>query len=238
VLAGGAAWLAARTAGAQRTYGFGKATVLSALANAVILFAACGAIGWEAVRRFAAPEPIRPDIVMAVAALGVLINGGTALLFLRGHDVNERGAFLHMAADAGVSAAVIVAGLIAFTTGAQWVDPAVSLLVVAIIVWSTWSLMRESFDLAMDAAPSQIDVAAVRSHLAALPGVEAVHDLHVWAMSSTETALTAHLVLPAGGDDAFLARAATGLAEKFSIRHATLQVERVHAEACAEHAHP
>ncbi len=240
LLAGGAAWLAARASTTRRTYGFGKATVLSALTNALLIVAACGAIGWEASRRLFAPEPIKPDIVMWVAALGVLINGGTALLFMRGRkdDVNVRGAFLHLATDAAISAGVIVAGLAVYLTGANWIDPAASLVVVAVILWGSWSLLRESLDMALDAAPGGIDVAAVRAHLAALPGVTAVHDLHVWNMSATETALTAHLVLPAGADDAFLAGASAGLAERFAIRHATLQIERVHADACAEHAHP
>jgi cobalt-zinc-cadmium efflux system protein len=239
-LAGGAAWLGRRTATARRTYGFAKASVLSALANALVLVSACGAIGWEALRRFAAPEPIRPDIVMLVAAAGVVLNGATALLFLRGRkdDVHVRAAFAHMAADAGVSAAVIVAGLLTLLTGAMWIDPAMSLAVCVVILWSTWDLMRESLNLALDAAPSAIDVEAVRRHLERLPGVAAVHDLHVWAMSATEPALTAHLVLPGGGDDGFLADAAAGLSKNFAIRHATLQIERAHADACAEHGHP
>lgn len=239
-MAGAGAWLARRAPSGQRTYGYGKASVLSALGNVLVLVGACGAITWEALRRFTAPEPILPDIVMLVAGAGVLLNGATALLFLRGRkdDVNVRGAFLHMAADAGVSAAVILAGLATLLFGAEWIDPAMSLIVCAVILWSTWDLMRESLDLALDAAPSGIDVGAVRAHLAALPGVTAVHDLHVWAMSATEPALTAHLVVPTGADDGFLANASAGLAKTFSIRHATLQVERVHAEACAEHAHP
>ena len=239
-LAGAGAWLSTRAPGGQRTYGFGKASVLAALGNVLILVGASSAIGWEAVRRFSEPEPILPGIVMIVAGAGVLINGGTALLFLRGrmNDVNARGAFVHMAADAGVSAAVILAGLATLLTRAEWIDPAMSLAVCAVIMWSIWGLTRESLDLALDAAPSGIDVDEVRRHLEALPGVTAVHDLHVWAMSATEPALTAHLVLPEGGNDSFLANAAAGLSQTFAIRHATLQVERVHADACAEHGHP
>ena len=240
VLAGGAAWLAGRAPSERRTYGFAKASVLSALANALVLVGACGAIAWEALHRFAAPPALNANIVMIVAAAGVILNGGTALLFVRGRkdDVNVRGAFLHMAGDTAVSAGVISAGALIALTGATWIDPAASLIVCAVILWSTWALMRESLDLALDSAPSGIDVADVRAHLAALPGVTAVHDLHVWAMSATEPALTAHLVLPDGGNDGFLASATQSLSKSFNIRHATLQIERVHSEACAEHAHP
>ncbi|HVY02125.1 MAG TPA: cation diffusion facilitator family transporter [Caulobacterales bacterium] len=239
-MAGAGAWLSARAPSARRTYGYGKASVLTALGNALILVGASGAIGWEAARRIWAPEPVAPGAVMIVAGAGVVINGASALLFLRGrtNDVNARGAFLHMAADAAVSAAVILAGLATLMTGEMWIDPAASLLVCVAILWSTWGLTRESLDLALDAAPAGIDVEDVRRHLAALPGVTAVHDLHVWAMSAGEPALTAHLVLPAGADDAFLADAANGLNEAFAIRHTTLQIERAHAEACAEHGHP
>jgi len=239
-LAGAAVWLGGRAASSRRTYGFAKASVLSALANALVLVGACGAIAWEAARRLAAPEAIAPGVVMFAAAAGVLVNGAAALLFLRRRegDVNARAAFLHMAADAAVSAGVILSGAAVTLTGAMWIDPATSLIVCALILWSAWSLMRESLDLALDAAPAGIDVDAVRAHLAALPGVAAVHDLHIWAMSATHTALTAHLVLPNGAGDRFLADAGAGLAARWGIRHATLQVERVHEDACAEHGHP
>lgn len=237
VLAGGAAWLAQRAAGGQRTYGYGKASVLAALGNALLLVAASGAIGWEALRRLAAPEPIEPGIVMAVAAIGVLINGGTAALFLRAqaHDVNARGAFLHMAADAAVSLAVIAAGFIVMQTGLQWIDPAVSIVVVGVILWSTWDLLRDSLDLALDAAPAHIDVAAVRAQLEGADGVTQVHDLHIWAMSAHETALTAHLVRPGGADDDFLCALTQDLARQFRIGHVTLQVERARRDDCAAH---
>jgi cobalt-zinc-cadmium efflux system protein len=240
VLAGGAAWLAARAPTPRRTYGFAKASVLSALANGLILVGVCGGIAWEALRRFSAPEPVAFGPIMAVAAAGVLVNGASALLFIRGRrdDINVRGAFLHLAGDAAVSAGVIGAGAAIALTGALWIDPAASLIVCGVILWSTWALMRESLDLALDAAPDAIDVDAVRAHLAALPGVAAVHDLHVWAMSATDAALTAHLVLPGGAGDDFLARAAAGLDQAFAIRHATLQIERVHADACGDHVHP
>jgi len=237
-LSGVAAWLATRAASARRTYGFGKAGVLAALANALLLVAASGAIGWEAFRRLAAPESVAPVIVMATAAAGILVNGGTALLFARGgkSDINARGAFLHLMADAAVSAGVIVAGALVWLTGKSWIDPAASVIVVVVILWGTWGLLRDSLDLAMDAAPQGIDVAAVRARLAALPGVTAVHDLHVWAMSPTDPALTAHLVLPGGADDSFLNAAEDDLRAAFGIRHVTLQVERAHREPCA-HAH-
>ena len=235
-LAGGAVWLAKQGAGGRRTYGYAKATVLAALANALVLVGACGGILAEALTRFASPEPTQGLLVMGVAGAGVLVNGATALLFVAGHkdDVNVRGAFLHLLTDAGVSAAVIVAGAVIFFTGAAWVDPAISLAVVALILRGTWGLLTESLDLAMDAAPSHIDVAAVRDVLAGQPGVIAVHDLHVWAMGARETALTAHLVRPAGSDDAFLAHAAEAIARRFAITHVTLQVEATRRDDCAE----
>lgn len=231
-LAGFAAWLARRETSARRTYGFSKATVLAALANALVLVAACGGLFWEAGRRLFAQPETTPHIVMAVAAAGVLVNGATALLFAGRDDVNARGAFLHMAADAGVSAVVIVAGGLIWVTGAQWIDPAVTLLVVVVILAGTWGLLRESLDLALDAAPRNVDVAAVRQFLSEAPGVTAVHDLHIWAMSATTVALTAHLVRPEGGDDAFLTRVAGGVRERFGIGHVTVQIERAPREDC------
>ena len=235
-LAGGAAWLATRPGSQQRTYGYSKAGVLAALANALILVAVSGGILWEAISRLFAPAPTQGLMVMVVAALGVVINGASAMLFIAGRkqDINVRGAFLHMLSDAAVSAAVIVAGLIIWLTHWSWVDPLVSIGVVALILWSTWGLLRESLALAMDAAPAHIDVAAVRNYLASQPGVVAVHDLHIWAMSPTEPALTAHLVRPEGGDDAFLAAITDGVAHKFAIQHVTLQVERAQRDDCAE----
>jgi cobalt-zinc-cadmium efflux system protein len=226
-LAGGAAWLARQPAGAQRTYGFGKATVLAALANAVALVFACGIIAREAVGHLTDPAPPATGVVMAVAAAGIVVNGFTALLFLKGRhgDANARGAFLHMAADAGVSLGVVIAGALIAFTGAAWLDPLVGLVIVAVILFGTWDLLREAFDLATDAAPRAVDVAAVRSSLMALPGVIAVHDLHVWPLSTTETALTAHIVRPDGGDDGFLREAALMLEHRYRIGHATLQLE-------------
>jgi len=233
-LAAGAAWLAKQQGGGQRTYGFSKATVLAALANALVLVIACGGILWEAATRLFAPESAQPVLIMAVAAAGVAINGATATLFLAGrkHDVNVRGAYLHMLADAGVSAAVIIAGAAMLFTGMRWIDPAISLAVVSLILWGTWGLLKESVDLALDAAPADIEVGKVRAFLAAQPGVVAVHDLHVWAMGASKPALTAHLVCPEGGDDAFLAALKAGVTDQFGISHVTIQIERAQRDDC------
>jgi len=234
LLAWGATILAKAAPTSRRTYGLRKATILASLANAVLLLVAVGVIVSEAIHRFAEPAPIATWPVMIVAAIGVVINTATALMFMKGHeDLNIRGAFLHMAADAAVSLAVVIgAGAIALT-GLLWIDPALSLLIAAVIVIGTWALLRESVDLALDAAPRGLDVEAVRAWLLARPGVSEVHDLHVWAMSTTETAMTAHVTRPDNSDsDEFLHAACEGLAGKFGIGHATLQVETGHAAAC------
>ena len=234
-LAGAAIWLARRPAGPRRTYGFGKATVLAALTNALLLVFACGVIAREALGRLGEPAHPQTTLMMAVAAAGVLVNGATALLFTGGrNDVNVRSAFLHMAADAAISAGVVIAGALIAFTGLTWIDPAVSLLILALILWGTWGLLREAFDLAMDTAPPQVDVGAVRAFLESCPLVSEVHDLHVWPLSTTETALTAHLVRPNGGDDGFLKDACKALQTRFGIRHATLQVERESLADCEE----
>ncbi len=236
VLAGGAAWLARQPGGAQRTYGFGKATVLAALANALALVFACGIIAREAALQFRQPEEPATGVVMAVAAVGILVNGLTALLFLKGRhdDANARGAFLHMAADAGISLGVVFAGAVVAATGAAWLDPLVALVIVAVILIGTWDLLREAFDLATDAAPRGMDVAAVRSALLDLPGVAAIHDLHIWPLSTTQTALTAHIVRPGGADDTFLKLASDLLRSRFNICHSTLQLEQEALEPCHE----
>ena len=220
--------LAARPASARFTYGLKRSGILAALANAALLLIACGAIAVEAVRRLADPQPVPGGLVMAVAAVGIVVNLGTALLFARGRagDINIRGAWLHMMADAGISAGVVVAGFVMLKTGLNWVDPALSLLVVAVILRGTWGLLRESTAMALDAVPARIDSGAVAAFLAGTPGVAAVHDLHIWPMGTSETALTAHLVIPAGHPgDAALATLAHDLDHRFGIGHATLQVE-------------
>lgn len=235
LLAWGATILARRAPTARRTYGLRKATILASLANAVLLLVAVGAIVSEAVRRFSQPAEVAATPVMVVAAIGVVINTATALMFMRGRhdDLNVRGAFLHMAGDAAVSLAVVVGAVVIALTGVQWLDPALSLGIAVVIVLGTWGLLRESADLALDAAPKGIDVAKVRDWLAARPGVTDVHDLHVWAMSTTETALTAHLTRPdnAAPDD-FLHACCDGLHRRFNIGHVTLQVETGAADAC------
>ncbi len=226
-MAGGAAWLARRAAGTRRTYGFGKATVLAALFNALALIFACGAIAFEAIRRLAEPAPVMSGLIMAVAALGFFINLGTALLFMRDrhNDLNARGAWLHMMADAAVSVGVVVAGGIIWMTGWSILDPLVSLGIVLVILWGTWGLLKDSANLALDAAPAGIDVDAVRDGFLALPGVSAVHDLHIWGLSTTETALTAHLVHARPDAAALLCEAQALARARFRIGHTTLQLE-------------
>lgn len=228
-MAGGAAWLARRgahgAAGGRRTYGFGKATVLAALANALLLIFACGAIAFEAVRRFNEPAPVGSGVIMAVAGIGFVINLGTALLFMKSqHDLNARGAYLHMMADAGVSLGVVLAGGLIMMTGWSVFDPLVSLAIVVVILWSTWGLLKDSVNLAMDGAPTGVDVPALEQALVGLPGVRAVHDLHVWGLSTTETALTAHLVHDRA-DTAALICEAQAVAKRYAIGHTTLQLE-------------
>lgn len=228
VLAWVAARLARRRPSARRTYGWHRGTILAALANAMLLLVAVGAIGLESVRRLIEPAPVATGWMLWVAAAGVVVNTGTALLFLRGRheDLNRMGAFLHMAADAAVSLGVVLAALLIGLTGWYWVDPLLGLLIAGVILASTWGLLRESLNLAMDAVPAGTDPEAVRDYLASLPGVAAVHDLHIWPLGTTRTALTAHLVRPgAEPDDAFLAATTAALEARFGIGHVTLQVE-------------
>lgn len=228
VLAWFAVRLAARKPTGRRTYGFRKGTILSALANAVLLLAAVGAIAWEAIGRFERPEPVQGGVVMLVAAIGVAINGVSAFLFVAGskHDINLRGAFLHLAADAAVSLAVVVTGFVITRTGWSWLDPTASIAISVVVLFSTWSLLKDSLNLVLDAVPEHIDPEAVRTYLRGLPGVNEVHDLHIWAMSSTEVALTAHLVMPAEAcAPPFLRVVAQELHERFRIEHTTIQVE-------------
>ncbi|HEY1375209.1 MAG TPA: cation diffusion facilitator family transporter [Gemmataceae bacterium] len=235
LLAWGANYLAGRPPTARRTYGLRRSSILAALLNAILLLVAIGGIAWEAVQRFGRPAPVSGLTVIGVAAAGVVVNTATALLFLAGRkrDLNVRGAFLHMAADAGVSAAVVLAGLAIQFTGWKWVDPSASLLVVVVIAVGTWGLLREAVELALDAVPAGIDIAAVQAYLAGLPGIVAVHDLHVWGLSTTHAALTAHLVKPDGRlDDGLLARVAVELREHFGIAHATIQLEQGAEHVC------
>lgn len=221
--------LARRQPTPRRTYGMRRFSILAAIANAGILLVAVGAIIVEAIDRLRHPAPVAAGIVSAVAAIGIAINLGTALAFMRGrrHDLNVRGAFLHMLGDAAASAGVVVAGLLIAATGWLWIDPAVSLLLAALILWSSWGLAKDSVNLALDAVPSGIDPHEVDAALRGLEGVVEVHDLHIWGMSTTDVALTAHLIRPChGGEDALLASATLLLRERFGIAHATLQVEQ------------
>ena len=231
VMAWTAMRLAKRGPTQTRTYGWGRGTILASLSNAVVLLLGCGAIAIEAVQRFGHPQPVAAGIVMWVAAAGIAINGATALMFMRGRkdDLNIKGAFLHMAADAAVSAGVLIAALAIQFTGWQWLDPLTSLAIVAVIVIGTWSLLRDSVNLAMDVVPEGIDLAKVNEALLALPGVSEVHDLHVWALSTTETALTAHLIqsrsIEAGAGAGLIALACAEVRKRFKIGHSTFQVE-------------
>ena len=228
LLAWGASALANTRASGRRTYGFRKATVMAALLSAVLLMVALGGIAWEALGRLRAPTEVQGKTVIVVAAIGVVINTATALLFVGGHrhDLNIRGAFLHMAADAAISLGVVVAGIYIVFTGEAWADPAMSLAIVAVIFFGTWGLLRESFDYAMDVAPKGIDVDEVHRYLCGLDRVDRIHDLHIWPLSTTEVALTVHLVV--GGqslDNRFLHDVQQGLRARFGIAHSTIQLE-------------
>jgi cobalt-zinc-cadmium efflux system protein len=236
LLAWGASYLARQRPSERRTYGLRRTSILAALANAILLLIAVGGIAWEAFRRLGDPEPVAATPVMIVAGIGVVINTLTALLFFSGrqHDLNLRGAFLHMAADAAVSLGVVIGALFISRTGWLWIDPALSIVIAAVIAWSTWGLFSQALDLALDSVPQGIEPEAVRRYLAELPGVAEVHDLHIWGLSTTETALTVHLVKPAGQvDDDWLHEVAHQLLDRFGIVHATIQVENgVGAQSC------
>lgn len=228
LLAWGASYLVTKAPTKQRTYGFKRSSILAALFNAIILMVAVGAIAWEAIKRINNPEAVPGTTVMIVAGIGVIVNTVTALLFVKGRkeDLNIKGAFLHMAADAAISVGVVVAGFIILKTGLQWIDPVVSLIIVIIITIGTWSLLKDSFNLAMDAVPEGIDPVEVKKYLQRLEGVEEVHDLHIWAMSTTESALTVHLVKPDSDiDDGFTSSICKELYNKFGIQHTTIQIE-------------
>jgi cobalt-zinc-cadmium efflux system protein len=235
------AWIASvlvkRSPTPRFTYGLRGSSILAALFNAVFLLVATGAIAWEAIARLLAPEPqpVAGATVMVVAGIGILINGATAWLFASGSsDINIRGAYLHMLADAAVSAGVVITGLIIVLTGAAWIDPLVSLVIAGLIVWATWGLLRDSVVMSLSAVPPGIDPAAVGAYLRARPGVTDLHDLHIWPMSTTDIALTAHLVMAQGHPgNGFLVAAAEDLRSRFGIGHATLQIEEAGGPACA-----
>jgi cobalt-zinc-cadmium efflux system protein len=236
LLAGWAAWLMTRPGSARRTYGYGKAGVLAALMNSLLLVFACGALVFEAVERLMHPPAAPPpgNMVMLVAGIAVVGNLLSGWLLMGGHpdDVNRRAAVVHLFADAAVSVGVVASGALIMWTGARWIDPVASLLIVAVILLTTWRILVQSLDMALDAAPRGIDVAAVRAWLGMQAGVEAVHDLHIWPISATETALTAHLVVPAGSGDGLIELVTSGLRAEFGIGHPTIQVERSDCDQC------
>jgi cobalt-zinc-cadmium efflux system protein len=231
-LAGGAALLAKRKPTDRRTYGYRRVTQLSALANAVFLLVTTDALGLESIRRLATPQPIGAPMVMAVAGLGVVVNAASAMLFYRDRerDLNVKGAFVHLAGDAAIALGVVASAALTSWTGWLWLDPATGILVALMILVSTWSLLRRSIDLVTDAVPESINIDDVRAYLGALPDVTDVHDLHVWAMSTTETALTAHLVMPSNSaEPPFLTNVCKQLHDRFGIEHATVQVDPAEA---------
>ena len=228
LLAWGASVAAKKPPTERFTYGFKSSTILAALANAGLLLVAIGAIAFETFHRMAEPAPVQGLTMVIVAGIGIAINAGTALMFMRGrdHDINIRGAYMHMAADALVSVGVVLAGFAILMTGAAWIDPVVSLIIVLVIAWGTWGLLKDSVAMSLLAVPKGVSEANVRGYLAGLDGVKAIHDLHIWPMSTTETALTAHLVMPGGHPgDAFLREIAHELEHHHRIGHATIQVE-------------
>ncbi len=226
------AWAAARLAmikpRGKYTYGLRKTTILVSILNALLLFGAVALIAWDSIGKLKNPEPVDGNQVMIVAAIGVVINTVTALLFMKGQkeDLNLRGAFLHMAADAGVSLGVVIAGLFIHLTGLQWIDPVTSLVIIAVILWGTWGLFTDAIDLALDAVPKHIDIEKVRNFLLAKEGVIDIHDLHIWAMSTTQVALTAHLIMPGGNKDTFISELQEELELEFGINHTTFQIEK------------
>jgi cobalt-zinc-cadmium efflux system protein len=227
-VAWGGATLARRLPTKRFTYGLKGSTILAAMLNALFLLVALGAIVLESVERIGNPAPVKGAVVVVVAGIGILVNGATAWLFARGQksDINLRGAYLHMAADATVSAGVVLAGLVIWFTGLFWIDPLTSIIVSALIFWQTWGLLRETVEMSLNAVPRAIDIDKVAEALAKLPGVSATHHLHIWPMSTTETVLTAHLIMATTPGDQFLRDAEAMLNKRFNIGHATLQIER------------
>jgi cobalt-zinc-cadmium efflux system protein len=228
ILAWGASWLIHRRPNKRYTYGLRRSSILAAMLNASLVLFAMGGIALESIQRFHSPVPVAGKTVILIALIGIFVNGVTALMFISGkdRDLNIKAAFQHMMADALVSAGAVLGGIAIALTGKQWFDSAIALIVVVVIVVGTWQLLRESVDLLLDAVPQNINLLAVGTYLDELPGVVAVHDLHVWAMSTTETALTAHLVMLTGNPgDAFLSRVGIELHDKFGIEHTTIQIE-------------
>jgi cobalt-zinc-cadmium efflux system protein len=227
LLAWGAAWLARRSPSQRRTYGWGRGSIIAANVNAIVLLIGVGAIAVEALRRLAEPAPVAGAVVLWVATAGIVVNGFTAWMFSHGHeDLNIRATFLHMAGDAAVSLGIVIAALLIGRTGWLWLDPAASLLIAVVILLGTWGLLRDAANLAIDGVPAGIEQAAVADYLRTLPGVIEVHDLHIWGLSTTDTALTAHLVRAGQeGGEAVIERASAELGRRFAIRHATLQLE-------------
>lgn len=227
VFAWTAAWLATLKPKGRYTYGLRRTTILVSILNALMLFGAVIAIGWDAIGKLTEPQPVAGSQVMIVAGIGIVINTITALLFVKGQkgDLNIRGAFLHMAADAGVSASVVVAGLLINLTGLLWIDPVMSFIIIGVILWGTWRLFTDSINLALDAVPRHIDINKVSEFLLSKEEVEDIHDLHVWAISTTQIALSVHLVIPGGCDDKFLSEFQEELYHNFGIGHTTIQIE-------------
>ena len=226
ILAWAATWAASKRPTNNYTYGYKKTTIMASLINGLLIFVAGGIITYDAIQKLQNPVEIPGNVIMIVAGIGVVINTVTALLFMKGQkDLNIKGAFLHMAADAAVSLGVVIGGLLIKTTGLTWIDPVLSFVIVAVIVFGAWGLLKDSVKLALDAVPNDIEIDKVKKYLQNIEGVEGVHDLHIWAMSTKETALTAHLVVPKGQDDQFLYKIREDLHDKFEINHTTLQVE-------------
>ncbi len=233
VFAWTAAWLATIKPKGKYTYGLRKTTILVSILNALLLFVAVGIIAWDAIEKLRNPVEVGGKQVMMVAGIGVLINTATALLFMKGQkeDLNIKGAFLHMAADAAVSLGVVIAGLLIYYTGVQWIDSLTSFLIIIVVLWGTWSLFTDSLNLALDAVPEHIKIEEVREFLENQKGVQDVHDLHIWAMSTTHIALTVHLVMPNGNNDAFIAQLQHDIDHRFGINHTTFQIEKEQIEA-------
>ncbi|HEY9129790.1 MAG TPA: cation diffusion facilitator family transporter [Sulfurovum sp.] len=228
ILAWGASYLATKQPTHQRTYGLRKVTIMASLLSSVLLFVALGGIAWESIERLSSPQAVNGSVIIIVAAIGVVINTATALLFAKGqkHDLNIRAAYLHMAADAAISLGVVIAGIAIMLTDWIWLDPAISLLIVLVILLSTWNLLRDSIDLSIDAVPHGIDVTEIKNYLLDLENISNLHDLHVWALSTTETALTVHLVTSNEFiDNCFLQEIQEHLHHHFNIVHTTIQIE-------------